>query len=142
MTDFKSSENSSDLGHFKKTLSSQGGLLRDSGRVLIDPGYSLGGAGGITKPRPPCNLDGEMCCKTRQTRNFAALDLKELSGCSNCTSGTLSVELGLGEEKKYVSCCSFSSLTVWSVGNSIMLKTTTSLFITGLVGLQNRTWSL
>lgn len=99
MTDFKSSENSSDLGHFKKTQSSQGGLLRDKGKVLIDPGSSLGGAGGITHPRPPCNLDGEKRCKIRREHDFAALNLKELSGCFNCTYGALSVEFGLGEEE-------------------------------------------
>lgn len=65
MTDFKSSENGSDLGHFKETQSSQEGLLRDYRKVLLDPGYSLGDADGITYPMPPSNLNGEMCFKTR-----------------------------------------------------------------------------
>lgn len=65
MTDFESSENSPDLGHFEKTQSSQGGMLRDMRMVPVDPGYSLDGAGGITNSRPPCNLNGETCCKSR-----------------------------------------------------------------------------
>lgn len=36
LTDFKSSENNSDLGHFKMTQSGRGGVLRDTKKVLVD----------------------------------------------------------------------------------------------------------
>lgn len=75
LTDFKSSENNSDLGHFKMTPSGQGGVLRDTKKVLVDTGHPLGGAGGITDSRPPCNLKGEACvARQGGAHSFAALD--------------------------------------------------------------------
>lgn len=85
-----------------------------------------------------------LCCKTRWSTCFCCFgqcDLKELSGCFTSTSGALSVDLGLGGEKKYVGhCCPFFSLSVWSAGNCVMLKATS--FSTVLVGVQDRTSSL
>ena len=75
MTDFNSSENNSDLGHFKMTQSSQGGVLRDTRKVLVDTGHPSGGAGGITNSRPPCNLNGEACvARQGGAHSFASLD--------------------------------------------------------------------
>lgn len=112
------------------------------GRFLLHTGHPLGGAGEVTSFRPPCNLSGETCCKMKSTFLccFGQCDLKEVSSFFECTSGALSVGLGLGAKWKYMSHhCPFFSLAVRSVGNCIMLKPTALLFSTALVGVQDRT---
>jgi len=75
MTDFNGSENSSDLGHSKMMESSQGGVLRNTMKVLVDTGHPLGGAGEITNSKPPCNLSGEACvAREGGACSFASLD--------------------------------------------------------------------